>query len=105
VNSSTSEYDLEDEILYHLNVIKKNIERQVGVYTVLITMSVHKILYPEQDIRRHQSNMEGGFSGRTVDTKYITPTLTELKLPSMSESGWLTRSLEQPYGNAKTNQT
>jgi DNA (cytosine-5)-methyltransferase 1 len=41
--------------------------------------------------------MDGGFSGRSVDTKYITPTLKELKLPSMSESGWLTRSLEQPY--------
>jgi DNA (cytosine-5)-methyltransferase 1 len=41
--------------------------------------------------------MENGFSARTIDTKYITPTLKELKLPSMAESGWLTRSLEQPY--------
>ena len=41
--------------------------------------------------------MEGGFSGRSNDTRYITPTLKELKLTSMSESGWLTRSLEQPY--------
>jgi DNA (cytosine-5)-methyltransferase 1 len=46
--------------------------------------------------------MNGGFSGRSVDTKYITPTLKELKLPSMSESGWLTRSLEQPYPYTKT---
>jgi DNA (cytosine-5)-methyltransferase 1 len=30
-------------------------------------------------------------------TLYITPTLKELGLPSMAESGWLTRSLEQPY--------
>jgi len=28
---------------------------------------------------------------------FITPTLKELGLPSMAESGWLTRSLEQPY--------
>ncbi len=41
--------------------------------------------------------MTNGFSGRTVDTKYITPTLKELGLPAMAESGWLTRSLEQPY--------
>lgn len=41
--------------------------------------------------------MIGGFSGRSNDTKYITPTLKALKLTSMSESGWLTRSLEQPY--------
>jgi DNA (cytosine-5)-methyltransferase 1 len=45
--------------------------------------------------------MENGFSGRSLDTKYITPTMKELKLPSMSESGWLTRSLEQPYPYTK----
>lgn len=37
------------------------------------------------------------FSGRSIDTRYITPTLKELNLPAMSESGWLTRSLEQPH--------
>jgi DNA (cytosine-5)-methyltransferase 1 len=41
--------------------------------------------------------MVGGFSGRRIDTQYITPTLKELGLPAMAESGWLTRSLEQPY--------
>ncbi len=71
--------------------------QQKGVYTVLMTLLVHKTLYPEQDIRYHQSKMEGGFSGRTIDTKYITPTLKELGLPAMAESGWLTRFLEQPY--------
>ena len=54
-------------------------------------------MYPKQDIRYHQSNMPNGFSGRSIDTKYITPTLKKLGLPSMAESGWLTRSLEQPY--------
>lgn len=41
--------------------------------------------------------MHGGFSARSIDTKSITPTLKELGLPAMAESGWLTRSLEQPY--------
>ena len=41
--------------------------------------------------------MKDGFSARTIDTKFITPTLKELGLASMAESGWLTRSLEQPY--------
>ena len=58
---------------------------------------VHKLLEPTQDIRYHQNKMENGFSARTIDTKYITPTLKELGLPAMAESGWLTRSLEQPY--------
>lgn len=70
---------------------------QKGAYTVLVTLLVHKQLHPSQDIRYHQSNMPGGFSGRSIDTQYITPTLKELGLPSMAESGWLTRSLEQPF--------
>lgn len=70
---------------------------QKAVYTVLITLRVHKILQPTQDIRYHQSNLPGGFSGRSIDTQYITPTLKQLGLPAMAESGWLTRSLEQPY--------
>jgi DNA (cytosine-5)-methyltransferase 1 len=41
--------------------------------------------------------MPNGFSGRSIDTKFITPTLKALGLPSMAESGWLTRSLEQPF--------
>lgn len=69
-------------------------------------MLFYKINYPNQDIRLHQvglSNEEGnknGFSGRSFDTNNITPVLKQLGLPSMAESGWLTRSLEQavPYG-------
>ena len=41
-------------------------------------------------------NMEGGYSGRSFDTKYITPFLKQKRfLGAMKESGWLTRSLEQ----------
>lgn len=80
-----------------INIIAKNCKKQKGVYTVLITLLIHKILEPNQDIRYHQKNLPGGFSGRTIDTQYITPTLKELGLPAMAESGWLTRSLEQPY--------
>lgn len=80
----------------HLSLIAKNAYEQKAVFTVLTTLFVHKIYNPQQDIRKHQSSMTGGFSGRTVDTKYVTPTLKKLGLPAMAESGWLTRSLEQP---------
>lgn len=80
-----------------LENISSNIDRNKGVYTVLVTLAVYKLLNPKQDIRYFQNKMDSGFSARTIDTKYITPTLKELKLPSMAESGWLTRSLEQPY--------
>ncbi|HCC68568.1 MAG TPA: DNA methyltransferase [Nitrospiraceae bacterium] len=83
----------------HIEVITENFEGGKGVLTVLITSLVHKLCNPKQDIRRHQDNMKGGYSGRGIDTKYITPFMKELGFPAMSESGWLTRSLEQnlPY--------
>jgi len=71
-----------------------------GVFTVLLTSLVYKALHPKQDVRRHQANMENGYSGRTFDTKYITPFMKQKRfLGAMKESGWLTRSLEQniPY--------
>lgn len=77
--------------------IGAKINTQKGVFTVLVTLITHKIINPKQDVRKHQTSMEGGFSGRSIDTIYITPTLKQLGLPSMAESGWLTRSLEQPY--------
>ena len=85
------------EVVNNIFVISRHIESQKAVFTVLTTLGIHKILNPNQDIRYHQTTLDNGFSGRSVDTKYITPTLKELNLPSMSESGWLTRSLEQPY--------
>lgn len=83
--------------LNYLDVISTKVYSQKGVYTVLITLILHKILNPKQDIRYHQSSMKNGFSGRSYDTQYVTPTLKSLGLPSMAESGWLTRSLEQPH--------
>lgn len=92
-----SEIHLPEEYKNYVAEIAKKCFARKAVHTVLITLLVHKILHPSQDIRYHQAEMPGGFSGRTIDTKYITPTLTELGLPAMAESGWLTRSFEQPY--------
>jgi DNA (cytosine-5)-methyltransferase 1 len=96
-NLNYSNNIIENTIIEYLEVIADNCYKQKGVYTVLITLIVHKIIHPQQDIRCHQSTMRGGFSGRTIDTQYITPILKQLGLPAMAESGWLTRSLEQPY--------
>lgn len=95
-NSYISKID--SNLLENIKIIAEKCFTQKGVYTVFITLSIYKILHSGQDIRNHQTQIQGGFSGRTIDTKYITPTLAELGLPWMaSGSGWLTRSLEQPY--------
>jgi len=89
--------NLNHQTLKNIETIARKSFNQKGVFTVFVTLSIYKIIHPKQDIRNHQTQIKDGFSGRTIDTKYITPTLKKLGLPSMAESGWLTRSLEQPY--------
>lgn len=99
-NNSKSVSDIRNISLPVMDMLRRigeNCFKQKGVYTVLTTLLLYKTNHPSQDIRLHQSNMDGGFSGRTFDTKYVTPELARLGLPAMAESGWLTRSLEQPY--------
>lgn len=88
---------LPEQIVSHINLITDNVEYYLGINNVLVTSFVEKIAHPNQDIRLHQAKMDGGYSGRTLDTKYITPFLKSKRLKSMVESGWLTRSLEQGY--------
>lgn len=80
-----------------IDVVLENAESNKGVLAVLMTLITHKIYDPQQDIRRHQAQIEGGFAGRTVDTNHITPFLQKHHFPAMAQSGWLTRFLEQPY--------
>lgn len=87
--------ELDAEHAKALDTIISESETNKGVYTVVATSVTYKILHPEQDIRKHQSSIPGGYSGRTFDTKFITPFLKRCDFPAMAESGWLTRSLEQ----------
>lgn len=90
---------LQKNITERLDFILSKSESSKAVMTVILTSIVYKILNPAQDIRNHQASIAGGYSGRTFDTNHITPFLKSVKFPSMAESGWLTRSLEQkvPY--------
>lgn len=91
---------LEKNQIDMVKIIVEKEETFKGVFTVLLSSLVYKCLYPQQDVRKHQKNMDNGYSGRTFDTKYITPFMKQKRfLGAMKESGWLTRSLEQnlPY--------
>ena len=82
-----------------LDTIIADAEKGKAVVAVVVTSLVKKIITPKQDIRIHQVKLEGGYSGRRLDTMVITPFLTTNNFPAMAESGWLTRSFEQssPY--------
>ncbi|VEU74402.1 Cytosine-specific DNA methyltransferase/Type II site-specific deoxyribonuclease [Mycoplasmopsis citelli] len=89
---------LNNEQMQNIQTIIQKEETFKAVFTVLISSLVYKSLYPHQDIRYHQSNMKNGYSGRSFDTKYITPFLkTKRFTGAMKESGWLTRTLEQNF--------
>lgn len=96
-NNTSYKNKINSEHLKSIITLSEKCFTQKGVYTVFITLLIYKIAHPKQDIRNHQTQIKNGFSARTIDTKFITPTLKQLGLPSMAESGWLTRSLEQPY--------
>lgn len=80
-----------------LNTIVERAEANRGILAVLTTLVVHKIYDPTQDIRYHQAQLPGGFAGRGIDSAYITPFLKRKNFPAMADTGWLTRSLEQPH--------
>lgn len=89
--------NIDDDTAELIHRLVARSEASKGMMTVLITLFTHKIVNPEQDIRYHQAQQPNGFAGRTIDKDVITPFMKSVSFPSMSESGWLTRSLEQPH--------
>jgi len=81
----------------HVDYIISRSESNKGMVTVLTTLLAHKIVASKQDIRYHQAGLENGFAGRGVDQNHVTPFMKKVAFPSMAESGWLTRSLEQAH--------
>ena len=82
-----------------VKIVAAHAESQKAVLAVLVTSLVKKIEMPPQDIRYHKAELPNGYSGRSFDTKHVTPFIREkfLRLAMMSGSGWLTRSLEQAH--------
>jgi len=81
-----------------VKILVENVENQKSVVAATITSLLKKIVSPEQDIRLHREEFEGGYSGRSLDTNVVTPWLKK-NFPRFApkESGWLTRSIEQPH--------
>ena len=50
--SGTLSFNFDDKIFSALSVISDNIEKQKGVFTVLITLGIHKFLFPNSKFYR-----------------------------------------------------
>ena len=84
------------KIREELSDLEKTLENQKAIFTVLITLGIHKILFPNQDIRNHMAKIPNGFNARSIDTLEISPTLGGLGLLYCNETGWVTRTLALP---------
>lgn len=95
-----TEPSIDAETRANLDTIAEHRDRCKAVLAVTVTLMLKKIMSPNQDIRRHQAGMQGGFSARSLDANAVTPFLRQQGFPYMaSGAGALTRSLEQavPY--------
>lgn len=89
--------ELPDGTVTQIELLVSRSEANKGLIAVLTTLLVHKIVDSNQDIRYHQAQQENGFAGRSIDKDIVTPFMKSVSFPAMAESGWLTRSLEQPH--------
>lgn len=89
--------NLSNKQISYISTLVTNAETQKSVLAVLITSLLKKIENPKQDTRLHREEFKNGYSGRSLDTNVVTPWLKE-HFPRFApkESGWLTRSIEQP---------
>lgn len=90
--------NLTEQQLKWVEVVVEKEESLKGVYSVLVSSLTYKSTHPSQDVRYHKVELDNGYSGRTFDTKHVTPFLKSKQFfGAMKESGWLTRSLEQVH--------
>ncbi len=81
-----------------VETIIKNLGQNKYLYSILITALVEKLVNPNQDIRYAQTELDGGYSNRSVDTTYITPFLQEKGLTHCAVSGAESgRNFERPH--------
>ncbi len=67
--------------------------------TVMVTSLLKKCSDPKQDVRRHQADMPGGYSGRELDVRIVTPFLEAHGFSADWRTGWSDRSFDAktPY--------
>jgi DNA (cytosine-5)-methyltransferase 1 len=100
-NNKGKEYfknNLTEKQVGYIETLVYNAETQKSLISVTATSLLKKVVEPSQDVRLHRSEFKGGYSGRTLDTNVVTPWLKNHFLRfAPKESGWLTRSIEQPH--------
>ncbi len=73
-----------------------DIQKNKSLISVVATSLAKKISDPEQDVRLHRTEFDGGYSARSFDTKYTTPFFKRyFPRYANKETGFLTRTTRQ----------
>ncbi|MDR2772541.1 MAG: DNA methyltransferase [Elusimicrobiota bacterium] len=60
-------------IISNIDVLISNIDKNKSLVSAMVTSVLKKICNPEQDIRLHRADFDGGYSARSLDTNITTP--------------------------------
>jgi DNA (cytosine-5)-methyltransferase 1 len=61
------------QLTQSVNVLIDKIDSNKSLLSAIVTSVARKAVQPEQDIRLHRVDFEGGYSARTLDTKVTAP--------------------------------
>ena len=78
-----------------LDIISKNISKSWAPLKATIVSVIAKIMYPEWDTRKHQTQIGGKYSLRSIDRFYVSDYLYKKGLYDTSTEFALTRSFEK----------
>ena len=74
-----------------INTLIEGIDKNKSIVSALVTSLLTKICAPNQDIRLHRVDFEGGYSARSLDTDITTPFFKKhFPRYANKESGFLT---------------
>jgi DNA (cytosine-5)-methyltransferase 1 len=90
-------YEMQEEITFseiiteNVTVLIEAIDKNKSIVSALVTSLLTKICAPNQDIRLHRVDFEGGYSARSLDTDITTPFFKKyFPRYANKESGFLT---------------
>ncbi len=90
------EYKIPGEIMKNIVIVVNEIENNKSFVSALTTSFLKKIIDNQQDIRLHRKDFKGGYSAKSLDTKYTVPFFKKY-FPKYAnkESAFLTLSLRE----------
>ena len=86
---------LPSSVKKNIDTVLKSYERSKAPLKAIIAAGIPKIAYPEWDVRKHQQQIGGKHSLRSIDTRHIASELYRIGLYETPTSFALTRSFEK----------